>query len=61
MDYKGHIDDAFKFIENFDLLRPELWERFVNQFRINPDDEDRGRREGSKYACWLPTENYWEK
>jgi len=44
VDYEGHIDDTFKFIENFDLLRPELWARFVNQFRINSDDRDTGWR-----------------
>ena len=44
VDYVGHIDDAFRFIEGFDLLKPELWARFVEQFRINPDDADCGWR-----------------
>ncbi len=44
VDYTGHIDDTFTFVENFDLLRPELWARFVEQFRINPDDQDNGWR-----------------
>ena len=39
--YNGVIDNAFRFIEEFQLLAPELWGRFVNQFRTEADF-DRG-------------------
>lgn len=39
--YEGVIDDAFRYIEDFQLLSPELWSRFVNQFRTDADF-DRG-------------------
>ncbi|MBP3369979.1 MAG: glycoside hydrolase family 127 protein [Clostridia bacterium] len=35
--YNGFIDDAFNFIEDFQLLSPEHWRRFVEQFRVNSD------------------------
>ncbi len=31
--YKGFVDDAFRFIEDFQLMRPDVWARFVQQFR----------------------------
>lgn len=36
-DYKGFVDETFKFIEDFQLMNPELWKRFVEQFRIHSD------------------------
>ncbi|MBR2651151.1 MAG: glycoside hydrolase family 127 protein [Clostridia bacterium] len=42
--YRGFIDDAFKFIEDFQLLNPEMWERFVNQFREEDADYEGGWR-----------------
>lgn len=40
----GVIEDAMRFVVNFDINRPELWERFVHQFRGTPDDRDYGWR-----------------
>ena len=37
--YSGFIDDAFRFIEDAQLLSPELWRRFVQQFREDADYE----------------------
>mgnify|MGYP003290620072 CR=1 FL=1 len=37
--YSGFIDKAFKYIEEFQLLRPDLWARFVQQFREDADYE----------------------
>jgi len=31
--YKGFVDEAFRFIEDFQLMRPDVWARFVQQFR----------------------------
>lgn len=42
--YSGFMDDSFKFLENFGLLTPELWKKFVNEFRVNADDVDAGWR-----------------
>ena len=42
--YNGFIDEAFKFIEEFQLLNPTMWERFVNQFREEDADYDGGWR-----------------
>jgi hypothetical protein len=39
--YNGFVDDAFKFIEEFQLISPEHWRRFVYQFRSDAD-ADRG-------------------
>ena len=35
--YNGFVDDAFLFIEDFQLLRPDIWRRFVQQFREDAD------------------------
>lgn len=35
--YEGFVDEAFRFIEDFQLLSPELWRRFVQQFREDAD------------------------
>ena len=37
--YGKYFDDTFKFIEDFQLIRPDLWARFVNQFRENTDND----------------------
>lgn len=37
--YNGFIDSVFKFAENAQLLHPELWRRFVQQFREDADYE----------------------
>lgn len=42
--YNGFIDDAAKYIQDFQLLRPDLWSRFINQFRESDADYDRGWR-----------------
>ena len=42
--FTGYMDDAIKFIEDFQLLDPELWKRFVDQFRKDSDDFDGGWR-----------------
>ena len=43
-NYEGFIDGAFRFIEDFQLVNPELWARFVNQFKEEDADFDRGWR-----------------
>ena len=35
--YEGFVDDAFRFIEDFQLINPTLWRRFVQQFREDAD------------------------
>lgn len=40
----GEPDRAARYIEKLQLLRPELWELFVNQFRTKPDNSDNGWR-----------------
>ena len=37
--YAGFLEEAFDFVEDFQLLRPELWKRFVEQFRHDADYE----------------------
>ena len=37
--YTGILDDAFRYIEDFQLLNPTLWRRFVQQFREDADFE----------------------
>ena len=39
--YNGFVDAAFKFIEEFQLIAPEHWQRFVYQFESDADS-DRG-------------------
>lgn len=41
--YNGVVDNTFKFVENGQLLNPQLWERFVQQFR-DCSDSDGGWR-----------------
>lgn len=40
----GVVEDAMRFVSDFDINRPELWKRFVRQFRGTPDDHDYGWR-----------------
>jgi len=42
--YHGNIHDAFSFVEELQLLKPELWCRFVRQFREEDADSDNGWR-----------------
>jgi len=37
--YKGFMDDFFRYIEDFQLMDPTLWRRFVQQFREDADYE----------------------
>lgn len=37
--YRGFVDRATRFVEEFQLLRPELWRRFVQQFREEADND----------------------
>lgn len=37
--YCGFVDKAFRYIEEFQLIRPDLWSRFVQQFREDADYE----------------------
>lgn len=43
--YNGVVDDTFKFVEKTQLLKPELWERFVGQFRDYSDSDGGWRGE----------------
>lgn len=42
--YNGFMDKAVRYIEEFQLLKPELWRRFVQQFREDADGADAGWR-----------------
>ncbi len=42
--YCSFLDNSFKFVENFQLLKPDLWKRFVQQFREDSDGTDAGWR-----------------
>ena len=37
--YNNFVDEVFSFVEDFQLLRPDLWRRFVQQFREDADYE----------------------
>lgn len=43
--FEGHINDVFGFVNRRQLCRPELWERFVLQFRTEPDSDGGWRGE----------------
>lgn len=43
--YYGFINEAFDFVEKYQLLKPELWSRFVQQFRKDSDFEGGWRGE----------------
>ena len=38
-EYSGFIDKSIRYIEEFQLLKPELWKRFVQQFREDADKD----------------------
>ena len=42
--YNGFIDKAIRYIEDFQLLRDDLWKRFVEQFREEDADYEAGWR-----------------
>ena len=37
--YNNFVDDVIRFVEDFQLLRPDLCRRFVQQFREDADYE----------------------
>lgn len=43
--YAGFVDDTYRFIEDFQLMKPELWKRFVTQFHDHTDDDNGWRGE----------------
>ena len=43
--YTGFVEEAIRYIEDFQLLRPDLWKRFVQQFRGDSDYENGWRGE----------------
>ncbi len=43
--FNGFIDESVKYIERLQLLRPDLWERFVYQFRSDADNDGGWRGE----------------
>ncbi len=43
-NYLGFVDKAFRYIEQFQLLAPSLWRRFVEQFREEVADAEGGWR-----------------
>ena len=57
--YNGFMDKAVRFIADFQLLRPELWKRFVAQFTIHSDNDGgwRGEYWGKmmRGACFVYT------
>jgi len=42
--YTGFMDEAFDFVERYQLLDENLWARFVWQFREKSDSGDAGWR-----------------
>ena len=42
--HEGFIDKAYRYIEDFALMSPEMWARFVHQFREEDADYDGGWR-----------------
>ena len=42
--FTGKIEETYRFVEEFQLISPEEWKRFVEQFRVNSDDHDFGWR-----------------
>lgn len=43
--FKGVIDESIRYIERIQLLKPELWNRFVNQYRTEADRDGGWRGE----------------
>lgn len=44
MQFQGRLDNAIRHIEKIQLMDTALWQRFVEQFRVFSDTEDRGWR-----------------
>jgi len=44
-DFKGIVDESIRYIEEIQLLKPELWNRFVNQYRTEADSDGGWRGE----------------
>ena len=42
--YEGFMDSMIRYVEDFQLMNPTLWARFVNQFREEDANHDRGWR-----------------
>lgn len=42
--FSGIVDKTIKYIEDFQLLDPETWTRFVRQFKDHTDSQNRGWR-----------------
>lgn len=42
--YEGFMDKLIRYVEDFQLMNPALWSRFVDQFREEDADHDRGWR-----------------
>ena len=40
--YEGYMDNMIRYVEDFQLMNPTLWARFVNQFREEDANHDRG-------------------
>lgn len=38
-NFSGIIDESIRYIESIQLLKPELWYRFVNQYRTDADSD----------------------
>ena len=47
-NYRGFVDEAFRFIEDFQMMSPTLWRRFVEQFR----EEDANYEFGWRGEYW---------
>ena len=44
-DFKGIVDESIRYIERVQLLKPELWNRFVNQYKTEADSDGGWRGE----------------
>ena len=42
--HEGFIDKAYRYIEDFALMDPKMWERFVYQFKEEDADYEGGWR-----------------
>ncbi len=42
--FRGLLDRTIRYVEDFQLLDPENWSRFVNQYAIHSDSNDNGWR-----------------
>ena len=44
-DFKGIVDESIRYIEEIQLLKPELWSKFVDQYRTEADSDGGWRGE----------------